>query len=156
MIHRPADNLQIEAAGFRNHPRGDEIAADSDLASADFEGAFEGALDLAVEEKAGHQSGLGLAQSGEDGRIKRDDDGAGDFAGFAKSADEGVLAAPGARRLQFEIKDDVVLFCEFEDFFKGGNAFAGEFAAKPGAGVEAAELGEGEIVNGALAAGGAV
>ena len=40
----------------------DEIAADSQLACADFDSALDGIFKLAFEEKAGHQCWLDLAQ----------------------------------------------------------------------------------------------
>ena len=45
---------------------------------------------------------------------------------------------------------------EFENFFERGNALSGEFAAKPGAGVEAAEFGQRQIVDSAATVGGAI
>ena len=73
-----------------------------------------------------------------------------------QAADEGVFAAPGAAGLHFQVKDHVVFFGEIEDFIEGGNAFAGEFAAEPGTGIQAAQIGESHVVNGAFSIGGAI
>src|SRR5580704_18563675 len=62
-----------------------------------------------------------------------------------------MFAAPRTGRFEFEIKDDVVLFGEFEDFFERGDALAGELAAEPRTGIEAAQLGQSEIVDSAFA-----
>src|SRR5579862_2736180 len=67
-----------------------------------------------------------------------------------------MFPAPRAGRLQFEIKDDVMLFGELENVFEGGDAFACEFAAEPRTGIEAAKLVQREIVDSSMSVGCAV
>jgi len=67
-----------------------------------------------------------------------------------------VLAAPGASGLEFQIKNDVMLFGEFENLIERRDALAGELTSKPGASVEAAQFEQREIMDFAVAIGGAV
>ena len=156
LIDRPTHDLEIIFAGICEKSGSDEVAADCQLAGADFYGALDGIFELAFEEEAGHQCWLDFAERFENRGVEGNYDGAGDFTGTAKSPDQGVFAAPGAGRFQFQIEDDVMFFGELENFFERGDALAGKFAAEPGAGVEAAEFGQGEIVNFAFAVCGAV
>jgi len=47
-------------------------------------------------------------------------------------------------------------FCELENLFERRDALTGKGVAEPGAGVQAAQLGEAEIMYGALAIGGTI
>ena len=49
-----------------------------------------------------------------------------------------------------------MFFGKLENFGEGGDALTGVFAAEPGAGIEAAQVGEGHIVHGAFSVGGAI
>ena len=49
-----------------------------------------------------------------------------------------------------------MFFCEVENFVEGGGSVAGKLAAEPGAGIEAANFGEGHVVDRAFAVGGAI
>jgi hypothetical protein len=63
MIHRPADDLQIVTLGFGDHRGRDEVAADDELAGADFQGFFDGLFDLTVTQKACHERWFGAPDS---------------------------------------------------------------------------------------------
>ncbi len=61
-----------------------------------------------------------------------------------------MLAAPGAGRLQLQIKHHVVLLCELQNLFQRRNALAGKFAAEPRARVEAPQFAQRQIVHFAM------
>src|SRR5580698_2082931 len=67
-----------------------------------------------------------------------------------------MLSAPEAAGLEFQVKHDVVLFCKFEDFFQGWNAFAHEFACKPGTRVQPTRFRKRHFMNRAAAVCGAL
>src|SRR5579871_103107 len=94
MIHSPADDLEIVALGFGNHGRCNEIASNDKLSSANLQSLFDGLFDLAVVKQTRHESGFGLPDSIHNVCIEGDDDSAGDFARFAKRANQGMLPAP--------------------------------------------------------------
>jgi len=154
-VDGPAHDLEVLFVGLLQEIGADQISAGDELARADLEGLLEGLLARAVIQQAGHEGRFDFAKTGKDGGIKGDNDAASDFVSRTKRADEGVFAAPEAVRFQLKVKDDIVLFGELENFFKGGDALAHELAGKPRAGIEAAEFGESHLVNGALAIGGA-
>jgi hypothetical protein len=156
VVYGPAYDLQIFFSRGGEEPGGNQVAANRELAGADFESAFEGLFDLAVVEQRGHERGLDFANGGENAGVEGDDHGACNLAGFAQVADEGMFPAPGARGLQLEIKNDVVFFCEVENFVESGKTFAGKLAAEPRAGIEAANFGEGHVVDRAFAVGGTI
>src|SRR5277367_178689 len=64
-----------------------------------------------------------------------------------------MLSAPRAAGFQLQIRDDVILLREFENFFEGGNALADIFASEPGTCIEAAERSLSLVVHAALAVG---
>src|SRR2546421_13036436 len=67
-----------------------------------------------------------------------------------------MFPAPGTSRLQFQIKNVVVPLGELQGFFERWNALANEGTAKPGAGIQAAKLGKGQVVHTSLPVGGAI
>jgi osmotically-inducible protein OsmY len=142
--------------GFVQEIGSDEIAANRNLARADVRGFRQDVFDLIVEKKPGHQRGLHAAKPFENGGLERDDHDASDLLGFAKSADERMLPSPEPIGLQFKVENDIVLAGKFQDFDERGDALAHEFAAKPGAGIEAANFGECHALNGALTGSGSV
>ena len=155
-IDGPADHLKVALVGFLEEVGGHEISTDGELPRADFNSFFEGILNFSVVQQAGHQRGLEFTEASENDRIERDHHDARNFAGVAQIADERVFTTPEAARLEFQIEDHIVLAGKFENLDESGDAFADEFASEPGAGIEAADFGEGELVDGAVPAGGAV
>jgi hypothetical protein len=125
------------------------------LARANLLSLVEGIFDLPFVEQPGHQRRFDLADASKNGGFEGNYDYSWDFGGIAECADKSVFTAPERTGLNFEIKDDVVFAGEFENFFESGDAFADEFAGEPGAGVEAARFGKGELLDGAVAIGGA-
>ena len=156
VVDRPADHLKIAFVGFLQEIGSDQIAADGNLARADVGGFRQDVFDLMVIKKPGHQRRLQAAKSFENPRIERDDHDAGDLLSFAKSADQGVLSSPETIGFQLKVENHVVLAGKFQNFGKRGDALAHEFAAEPGAGIEAANFGERHGLDGALAGSGAV
>jgi hypothetical protein len=156
VVNGPADHLKIAFVGFLQEIRSHEIAANGNLASADVRSFLEDVFDLIVEKKAGHQRGLQAAKPFENSNVERDDHDASDLLSFAKSANERVFSSPEAIGLQFEIENDIIFAGKFQDFRERGDALTHEFAAKPGTGIQAANLGKGHGLDGALARRGAV
>ena len=156
VIYGPAYDLQVFFSRGGQQPGTDQIAADSQLARADFESSIEGLFNLAVEEQAGHQGRFNFSDIGQNCGVEGNNDSSRNFTRRSQSADERVFASKGAARLHLQVKDDVVFFGEIEDFIEGGDSFAGEFAAEPGTGVQAAQFGEGHVVNGAFPVSGAI
>src|SRR6266851_10017082 len=64
-----------------------------------------------------------------------------------------MFPAPGSGGLQFQVKHRVVPLRKLENFFQSRNSFASEFAAKPGARVQAAQVRQRERVHLALTIG---
>jgi len=142
--------------GFLQEIGSDEIAADGNLARADVRGFRQDVFDLMVVKKPGHQRRLQAAKPFENAGIERDDHDPGDLLGFAKSADQRVLPSPETIGFQLQVENDIVLAGKLQNFGKRGDALAHEFAAKPGAGIEAANFRERHSLDGALTGGGAV
>jgi len=155
-IDGPANHLKVALVGFLEEVGGHEISTDGELPRADFHGFFEGSLNFSVVQQTGHQRGLELTEASKNDRIERDHHDTRNFAGVAQIADERVFTAPEAARLEFQIEDHIVLAGKFENLDERGDAFADEFASEPGAGIETADFGQGELVDGAVPAGRAV
>ncbi len=54
LVHGPTDDLEILLARFGKQSGRDQVAANGELAGADFDGALDWIFELAFEEKAGH------------------------------------------------------------------------------------------------------
>ncbi len=156
IVDGPANHLKVALMRFRKEIGRDQVAPHGKLAGADLQGALQRIGKLPVVEQSRHQRGFYGAQPGEYRRFERDDDGAGNFGCFAQRADQRVLAAPEATGFQFQVKHNVVPVREFQNFAQGGNALSHEFTAKPGTGIHAAKLGQGQLLHNSLPGGGAI
>src|SRR6516164_1910270 len=67
-----------------------------------------------------------------------------------------MFPTPKTVGLEFEIKDHVVLFREIENLLESRNALTHELARKPGTGVEPADFGQCQLMDGTLTIGGAI
>ena len=137
VIDGPAYDLQIFFSRGGEQLGTYQVAADGQLACADLERLVEGFFNVAVVEQSGHHGRFNFSDVGQNCGVEGNNDGSRDFPRLPQGADECVFAAPGAAGLHFQVKDHVVFFGEVEDFIEGGDAFAGEFAAEPGTGVQA-------------------
>ena len=155
-VDRPANHLEIPFARFVEQVRGHQVAANGKLPCADFHGFLEGILDLAIEQQADHQRGVDVSQAGENDGIEGNNHHAGDFPGFAKSADQGMFAAPESIGLQFQVEDHIVFLGKYEYFFEGRNALSDKLAGKPGASIEAPDFRERHMLNRAVTAVGTI
>ena len=155
-VDRPANHLKIPLARFVEEIRRHQVAANGKLPRADFHGFLVGILDLAVEQQAAHECRVDVSQAGENDGIEGNHHHPEDFPGFAKSADQGVLAAPEAAGFQLQVEDHIVFLGKYEYFFKGRNALSDEFAGKPGARIEAPEFRERHMLNRTVTAGGTI
>ena len=156
MVDGPADHLQIFFVRLLKQRRSNQIAAHHQLARANFQGFLDGLFHLSVVKQSRHYRGLDFADVQDQGRVKRDGDGAGNFPGLTQRADQSVLSSPRTARLQFQVKHDVVLFRELKDFLEGRNTLAGKSAAEPGARIQVSQFREREFVHRAFSVGGAV
>jgi len=154
-VDGPADNLQVAFMSFLEEIGGDQVATNGKLAGANFLSLVEGIFDLPFVEQAGHQRGFDLAEAGKNGGLEGNYDNSRNFGGITECADKSVFTAPERAGLNFEIKDNIVFARELQNFFERGDTFTDEFAGEPGAGIEAARFGEGELLDGAVAIGGA-
>jgi len=155
-VDGPANYLEIPLARFVEEIRRHQVAANGKLPRADFQGFLEGILDLPIEQQTDHEGGVDVSQVEENGGVKGNNHHAGDFPGFAKSADQGVLAAPEAAGFQLQVEDHIVFLGKYEDFFKGRYALSDEFAGKPGARIEAPDFRERHMLNRTVTAGGTI
>ena len=155
-IDGPGNHLEIALAGFEEEIRRHQVAANGKLARTDFQSLLKGIRDGAIEQQADHEGRIDFSQAGEDYGIERDDHDARDFAGFAQSADQGMLSAPKAAGFQLQVEDNIVFLGKFENFFESGDTLADEFAGKPSACIKTPDFREGHVLNRAVAAGGTI
>ena len=155
-VDGPANHLEIPLARFVEEIRRNQVAANGKLPRADFQGFLAGVFDLAIEQQAEHEGRVNVSQAGENDGVEGNNHHARDFPGFAKSADQGVLAAPEAAGFQLQVEDHIVFLGEYEDFFKGRNALPDEFAGKPGPRIEAPDFRERHMLNRTVTAGGTI
>jgi len=155
-IDRPTHHLEIPFARFMEQVRGHQVAANGQLPRANFHGFLVGILDLTIEQQADHERRVKISQAGENDGIEGNNHHAGDFPGFAKSADQGVFATPEAVGFQLQIEDHIVFLGEYEYFLEGGYALSNKFAGKPRARIEAPDFRERHMLNGAVTAGGTI
>lgn len=156
VIYCPAYDLQILRSRGGEQRRTYQIAANGQLARADFQSLIDRLFNLAIVEQAGHHRRFNPSDIGQNCRVEGNNDGPGNFAGCAQTTYEGVFTAEGATGFHFQVEDHVVFFGKIEDLLDGGNALTGKFAAEPGTGVEAAQLREGEVVHGTFSVGGPI
>src|SRR5581483_7838485 len=67
-----------------------------------------------------------------------------------------MLSAPRTARLQFEIKNNVVLFCKLQNLFQRGNPLTRKLAAEPRTGIQLPQIRQCEFVDRALSVGRAI
>lgn len=146
-VDRPAHHLEIPFARFVEQVRGHQVAANGQLPRADFQGFLARVLDLAIEQQTEHESRVDVSQAGENDGIKGNNHHAGDFPGFAKSADQGVFPTPETVGFQLQVEDHIVFLGKYEYFLKGRYALSDEFAGKPGARIEAPDFRERHVLN---------
>jgi len=155
-IDRPANHLEIPLARFVEEVRRHQVAANGKLPRTDLQRFLEGILDLPIEQQAEHERGVDVSQAKENGGVEGDNHHAGDFPGFAESADQGVFAAPEGAGFQLQVEDHIVFLGKYEYFLEGRYALSREFAGKPGARIEAPDFRERHMLNRAMAAGGTI